>query len=77
MRIEPDGLDQNRLLDLLRDRYLLEVAGLTFVPTDPKLEDAAWSASVVERGPFARAIDGLAALVADDRTAGAAPVLRP
>ena len=60
--------------ELQRD---LRVAGLTFVPTDPKLEDAAWSASVVERGPFARAIDGLAALVADDRTAGAAPVLRP
>src|ERR1035437_3748903 len=32
MRIEPDGLNQNRLVDLLRDRYLLEVAGLTFVP---------------------------------------------
>jgi Ser/Thr protein kinase RdoA (MazF antagonist) len=32
MRIEPDGLNQNSLVDLLRDRYLLEVAGLTFVP---------------------------------------------
>jgi DNA-binding transcriptional MocR family regulator len=24
MRIEPDGLNQNRLVDLLRDNYLLE-----------------------------------------------------
>lgn len=31
MRIEPD-LDQSRLLELLRDRYPLDVAQLTFVP---------------------------------------------
>ncbi len=31
MRIEPD-LDQGKLLELLRDRYLLDAAGLTFVP---------------------------------------------
>ena len=32
MRIEPDDLNQTGLLELLRDRYLLEVVGLTFVP---------------------------------------------
>ena len=31
MRVEPD-LDRSRLLELLRDRYALEVARLTFVP---------------------------------------------
>ena len=56
--------------ELQRD---LRVAGVTFVPTDPKLEDAAWSASVVERGPFARAIDELAEVIANDSTVGTAP----
>jgi len=42
--------------DLQRDG---RVAGLTFVPVDRKVEDAVWSASLVDRGPFARAIDGL------------------
>jgi len=32
MRIEPD-LDRARLIDLLRDRYLLEASRLTFVPS--------------------------------------------
>lgn len=35
------------------------VAGLTFVPADSRVDDATWAASVVERGPFARAIDAL------------------
>ncbi|MFA5883810.1 MAG: hypothetical protein WDA60_08170 [Acidimicrobiia bacterium] len=60
--------------ELQRD---LRVAGLTFVPTDPKLEDAAWSASVVERGPFARAIDGLAVVIGRDPDVGMAPSPRP
>ena len=42
--------------ELQRD---LRVAGLTFVPTDSRVDDATWAASVVERGPFARAIDAL------------------
>ena len=32
MRIEPHDLNLNGLLDLLHDRYLLDAAGLTFVP---------------------------------------------
>ena len=32
MRTEPDGFDKSTLIELLRDRYLLEVAALTFVP---------------------------------------------
>jgi CO dehydrogenase nickel-insertion accessory protein CooC1 len=33
------------------------IAGLTFVPTDPRVDDAVWEASLVERGPFARAVE--------------------
>lgn len=32
------------------------IAGLTFVPTDPRVDDAAWAAALVERGPFAKAV---------------------
>jgi Ser/Thr protein kinase RdoA (MazF antagonist) len=32
VRTEPDGFDKDTLIELLRDRYLLEVAALTFVP---------------------------------------------
>jgi MinD-like ATPase involved in chromosome partitioning or flagellar assembly len=35
------------------------VAGLTFAPSDPRVEDASWSAGIVERGPFARAVDAV------------------
>jgi hypothetical protein len=41
------------------------VAGLTFVPADPRVEDAAWTASIVDRGPFARAIETVRRAVAD------------
>ncbi len=42
------------------------IAGLTFVPTDPRVDDAAWTAALVERGPFAKAL----ATVHRDVTAG-------
>lgn len=42
--------------DLQRDG---RIAGLTFAPVDRKVEDAVWSASLVDRGPFVRAIDAL------------------
>jgi len=32
------------------------IAGLTFVPADPRVDDAAWAAALVERGPFAKAV---------------------
>ena len=32
------------------------IAGLTFVPTDARVDDAAWAAALVERGPFAKAV---------------------
>ncbi|MFM8304589.1 MAG: hypothetical protein ACKOA9_09870 [Actinomycetota bacterium] len=31
-------------------------AGVTFVPSDPRVEDAAWAAALVGRGPFTRAL---------------------
>jgi MinD-like ATPase involved in chromosome partitioning or flagellar assembly len=34
----------------------LRVAGVTFVPADSRIDEACWSASFVERGPFLRAI---------------------
>jgi ATPases involved in chromosome partitioning len=34
---------------------------LTFVPTDRRVDDAAWSGGVVKRGPFVRAVRELAA----------------
>jgi flagellar biosynthesis protein FlhG len=33
------------------------IAGLTFIPSDPRVDDAVWDASIAERGPFARAAD--------------------
>lgn len=46
-------------------------AGLTFAPGDARVEDAAWSASVVARGPFARAVDSLwSSVTADAASAG-------
>ena len=51
-----------------------QVHALTFVPADPRVEDAAWSASLVDRGPFARAVDEIRSTVAGAprmRTAGA------
>ena len=35
------------------------IAGLTFAPSDPRVEDAAWAAGLVERGPFTKAIDAV------------------
>lgn len=35
------------------------VGGVTFVPTDPRVEEAAWDADVPDRGPFARAVAAL------------------
>jgi MinD-like ATPase involved in chromosome partitioning or flagellar assembly len=35
------------------------ISGLTFLPADPRVEEAAWAAALVERGPFARAIEPL------------------
>jgi MinD-like ATPase involved in chromosome partitioning or flagellar assembly len=35
-------------------------ASVTFVPTDRRVEDAAWSGSIVGRGPFVRALRELA-----------------
>ena len=60
--------------ELQRD---LRVAGLTFVPTDPKLDDAVWAASVVERGPFARVMGTLAALLVADSEIRMPPRRRP
>jgi hypothetical protein len=36
---------------------------VVFAPTDPRVTTAAWQGDLVGRGPFVRAIDGLAALV--------------
>jgi hypothetical protein len=46
------------------------VAGLTFAPLDPRVEDAAWTASIVDRGPFARAIESVHRAVAVESVEG-------
>lgn len=46
-------------------------ASLSFVPTDRRIEAAAWEGSIVRRGPFARAVAGVAA-----HLAGAGPTER-
>lgn len=40
------------------------VHGLAFVPFDPRVAEAAWSAALVDRGSFARAVDVVCAAVA-------------
>jgi biotin carboxylase len=42
------------------------VSGLTFAPSDARVGEAAWSASLVDRGPFARAMEKLRQAVASD-----------
>lgn len=39
-------------------------ASLSFVPTDRRLEAASWAGAIVRRGPFVRAVAGVAAQVA-------------
>jgi hypothetical protein len=41
------------------------LAGIHFVPSDPRVEERAWDAALVDRGPFARAVDHLARLLTD------------
>ncbi|MFO1537859.1 MAG: hypothetical protein ACKOVH_08545, partial [Actinomycetota bacterium] len=41
------------------------VARCTFVPADPRVDDAAWAAGLVGRGPFARATEQLGATLRD------------
>jgi len=41
------------------------LSGLTFLPTDPRVDEAVWSASLVDRGPFARALDALCRAATD------------
>lgn len=41
------------------------VTGLTFAPVDTRVEDASWAATLVERGPFVRAIDAVSDACAD------------
>ena len=40
------------------------LAGLTFLPDDPRVEDAAWQAAPLRRGPFVKAVGDLAAALA-------------
>ena len=40
------------------------LAGLVFLPEDPRVEDAAWQAAPLRRGPFVRAVADLAAALA-------------
>lgn len=48
----------------------LRLASVTFTPGDGRVEDAAWSASLVERGPFTRSIDMLLGRVLEARDPG-------
>jgi MinD-like ATPase involved in chromosome partitioning or flagellar assembly len=49
----------------IRDELAATVAAasITFVPTDARLDDAAWSGAVATRGPFARAVRDLALVI--------------
>jgi len=40
------------------------LADVVFVPSDPRVADAAWKGGPVARGPFTRAVEALAAEVA-------------
>lgn len=46
------------------------VARLSFVPADARVEDAAWTASLVDRGPFARAIETVCRAVTTELLGG-------
>jgi hypothetical protein len=46
------------------------LAGLSFLPDDPRVDDAAWQAAPLRRGPFVKAVGDLVALLAPGAPGG-------
>lgn len=57
--------------ELQRDARL---GGVTFLPSDPRVDDAAWAASLVERGPFVRAVEPVGRAVLADLSVGGSSI---
>ena len=64
-RVPRSPFKQAELEQAVRTNIAPELlAGLWFLPEDPRVEDAAWQAAPLRRGPFVRAVGDLAAALA-------------